>query len=81
MSATPQEKLHGWFSQKQSKKLTLLTWRKNIVQIGLWYQQKDTNKRVLVTMVTSKSSHGTSFDDIKYMGELGDFKGKAIEII
>ena len=81
MSATPQEKLHGWFSKKQSNYLMLLTWRKNKVQFGFWYQQKGTNERVLVTMVTSKSSHGTSFADIEYKGELGDFKGKAMEII
>ena len=81
MSATSQEKLYGWFSEIQSKNLMNHTWRKNTVQIGFWYQQKATNERVLVTPVTNKGSHGTSFADIKYKGELGDFLGKAIQII
>ena len=81
MSATSQEKLYGWFSEIQSKNLMNHTWHKNIAQFGLWYRRKDTNERVLVTMVTNKSSHNTSFADIQYKGELGDFLGKAMEII
>jgi hypothetical protein len=32
-------------------------------------------------MVTNKSSNDTSFADVQYKGVIGDFLGKAMEII
>tara|TARA_X000000950_G_scaffold109324_1_gene137805 strand:+ start:517 stop:753 length:237 start_codon:yes stop_codon:yes gene_type:complete len=68
-----QEKMHGWYSQKQyehKKKIVLKINNKPCEKV--FYLDKNENE-VEVTEVTSEKKYTSNFDDVKYMGELKSF--------
>lgn len=58
------ETMYGWYSAKQAELLEGATY---------YYLADDPSRKVTVTQVTQTMEHNTGWDDIEYVGEVGQF--------
>jgi hypothetical protein len=59
---TSKPKLYGWYSPKQAKRGGRVL-----------YSLPDSPSTQIVTHITRTPDHGTEFDDIRFLGEVGEF--------
>ena len=59
---TSKPKLYGWYSPKQAKRSGRIL-----------YSLPDSPSNQIVSHVTCVPKHGTDYDDIRFLGEIGEF--------